>query len=94
MKIKVGTYTAAKGENYGMNALYVQAGSLTVWFSYDTIIAFQDGVEDRVGLSNPAGSTTAKHLGLVCPEYRLAQDDFDKALHAAFDKHGVWIEKD
>lgn len=49
----------------------VDVGSLTLWFSYRTVIAYQDGWETTVVRENDWSNTTGRHLNYV--------DDGDKA---------------
>lgn len=47
------------------NFTVVQVGSLSVWFSYKTPIAFQSGYGSIVVRENEWGPTTGKHLGYI-----------------------------
>lgn len=53
------------GRNYGTHALVVELGGVTVWFSYQTPVAFrvQDG--KRVVRQNDWSTTTGKHLNWI-----------------------------
>lgn len=47
------------------NFTMVQLGSLSVWFSYETPIAFQSGYGRIVVRENDWGPTTGKHLNWI-----------------------------
>lgn len=47
------------------NFTVVQVGSLSIWFSYRTAIAFQSGYQGIVVRENDWGATTGKHLNYV-----------------------------
>lgn len=50
------------------NFTVVQLGNLSVWFSYETPIAFQSGHGRIVVRENEWGPTTGKHIGYVNPD--------------------------
>jgi hypothetical protein len=50
--------------NYGAHSIAISLGNLTVWFSYDTIVAFMDG-HGKVVSENVWGPTTGKHLNEI-----------------------------
>ena len=68
-----------------VNFSLVYVGSLTLAFSYQTIIAFQQGWGSWVVHENDWGPTTGKHLNWVNDEKkgRLPDDEFDAQLRAA-----------
>jgi hypothetical protein len=47
------------------NSACVTIGSLTVWFSYETPIAFQVDGDKRFVRQNEWGPTTGKHLNAI-----------------------------
>jgi hypothetical protein len=51
--------------NYGAHALRTDFGPLSVWFSYQTPIAFQVGGQPRVVRQNDWRQTTGKHLNAI-----------------------------
>jgi len=56
------------------NFHYVELDRITIWFSYETPIAFQVGGNPRVISENVWGKTTGKHLNSL--------DDGDRAAKA------------
>lgn len=48
-----------------VNAMRATIGQITVWFSYDTFVAFKLGGGDPVVCENIWGNTTGKHLNSI-----------------------------
>ena len=67
-----------------VNFTIVYVGSLTLAFSYKTIIGFQMGWESWVLHENVWGPTTGKHLNYLSENKkdRLTSDEFDAQLRA------------
>jgi len=71
------------------NALAFELDGVTVWFSYETPIAFQAIGHESVVRVNAWGPTTAKHLRAIDGGTRTAKadrvpgDDFERMLSAA-----------
>ena len=69
------------------NFTKINIGTTTVWFSYDTPIAFRSSGE-RVVRENIWSTTTGKHLNYIdggtkeAKARRLPSDEFDRALDA------------
>lgn len=66
----IGNYGKYSNGNYGAHTLVVDFGTLTVWFSYQTAVAFQVNGKDRVVRENSWGPTTGKHLSWIEPDKR------------------------
>jgi hypothetical protein len=61
---EIRSYGNYASDNYGAHCLVVQIAGVTVWFSYQTPVAFQaDG--PRVVRENDWGPTTGKHLNWI-----------------------------
>ncbi len=58
------TYGNYSSSNYGAHALQFFCGDLTVWFSYQTPVAFSKHGK-RVVRQNEWGPTTGKHLNAI-----------------------------
>ena len=67
-----------------VNFTIVYVGSLTLAFSYKTIIGFQMGWGSWVIRKNEWGPTTGKHLNYLSDtkETRVESDEFDAQLRA------------
>lgn len=92
--IDISNYGSASSDNYGAHTLRVTMGSLTVWFSYDTPVAFAwEGA--IVVRENPWGPTTGKHLTLIdggskeAKKRRVSGEVFEDALEKALSKFMV-----
>lgn len=59
---RINSYGQYSSDNYGAHCLVVSMGSVTVWFSYKTPIAFHVDGHSRVVHQNDWGPTTGKHL--------------------------------
>ena len=83
-KWNYGNYSS---DNYGANTIAIKMGKRTIYYSYDTVVAFKG--ENSKGKAfncvhmNDWGTTTGKHLNWIdggTKEKRLNDDDFQKAL--------------
>ena len=70
------------------NFTKINVGALTVWFSYETPIAFKVDGHSRVVRENIWSTTTGKHLNAIdggtkeATANRVSSDEFDRALDA------------
>ena len=87
-------YGKYASDNYGVNCLRVDLGAMTLWFSYNTVVAFRsDGA--RPVCENQWGPTTGKHLNWIdggdkdAKKRRLPRDTFEAALAGALADHGL-----
>ena len=62
------TYGNYSSSNYGAHCLRFQVGTLSVWYSYKTPIAFYHPSVGKVIRENEWGPTTGKHLNAVDPD--------------------------
>lgn len=85
---KVSNYGQYSSDNYGAHTLYVDLGSLGLYYSYSTIVAFHDG-HGLVCSENVWGKTTGKHLNWIQPRHDLRVNnlDFDRLLQEAIARH-------
>ena len=56
------SYGQYSSDNYGAHCLRFDWGSVTVWYSYSTPVAFRVDGHNRVVRQNDWGPTTGKHL--------------------------------
>lgn len=69
-----------------VNALVFDLGTMSVWFSYKTPVAFQIGNSDIVVRENNWGPTTGKHLNAIDDgdkKTRIPSQEFEKLLEDA-----------
>lgn len=91
---KIASYGEYKSGNYGAHSLRVDIGTLSLYFSYETVVAFQDtdGLKVR---QNDWSTTTGKHLnwidggGALEKKKRLTSDEFETALSAKLASYGL-----
>jgi len=72
----------AKYSTKTQGGTYVEIGNLTIWFSYQTPVAFQVGGHPRVISVNYWGSTTGGHINDIDPDKskRVKDDEFKARL--------------
>ena len=82
----ISTYGNYSSSNYGAHCLRVTIGNVTVWFSYQTPVAFSVNGSDIVCRHNNWGPTTGKHLNAIEPNHKKRVDsttfevEFSKAM--------------
>jgi len=79
--MKVTGYYHYAGGNYGKNALKVEIGNNSFYFSYKTCIAFTFGGKLYIS-ENLWGPTTGKHLNSIDRDKkkRMKREDFEAKL--------------
>lgn len=88
------SYGDYKSGNYGAHSLRVDIGTLSLYFSYETVIAFQDA-SGLVVRQNDWSTTTGKHLnwidggGTIEKKKRLKSEDFEAQLTAKLASYGL-----
>jgi len=85
------SYGDYASSNYGAHSLEVTVGSLTVYFSYKTPVAFhtpQDGIVCR---QNDWGPTTGKHLNQIQPDKKQRLDSvvFEQRFGSTLARYGL-----
>lgn len=93
MDVSIRTYGQYSSSNYGAHALRVNIGSLALWFSYETIVDFNNGNGARVS-QNDWQSTTGKHLNWIdggneAKKARLPRAQFLKELNECLARHNL-----
>jgi hypothetical protein len=58
----ISSYGQYSSSNYGAHCLRLDFGPITVWYSYDTPVAFHIDGQNRVVRKNDWNRTTGKHL--------------------------------
>ena len=91
MDIGISGYGKYSSDNYGVNSIRLDVGSLTLWFSYKTVIAFQPGWNETFVSENIWGNTTGKHLNWINPDHsiRLDRDEFEAKLEEVLKEHSL-----
>jgi hypothetical protein len=86
-----GTYGNYSG-NYGSHCLYFEIGSLTIYFSYQTIVAFRSPETGLIVTMNDWGPTTGKHLNRIDggdKSSRYARPAFETLLRETLERNGL-----
>lgn len=70
--------------NYGVHTLRFDIGSLALWYSYHTVIAFDHPKTGFKIRENIWGTTTGKHLNWVEPDHsiRIGGAEFEELLQS------------
>ena len=92
MLVKLGSYGNYASDNYSGHCIRLQMGSLTLYFSYKTVVAFCDGNSEMQICENVWGPTTGKHLNWLDAgnkKERIEQSEFKDKLQVVLDKHGL-----
>ena len=78
------TYGNYSSSNYGAHCLRFCVGSLSVWYSYQTPIAFDHPSTGNVIRENDWSTTTGKHLNAIDPDKkkRISGSDFEAKFSA------------
>lgn len=87
----ISNYGEYSSSNYGAHTLRVDVGSLTLWYSYDTVVAFR-GKNGRVVSQNVWGTTTGKHLNWIDggnKSTRIPYDQFVEQLQSYLKELGL-----
>lgn len=90
--VSIHTYGNYSGENYGAHCMRVGIGSLSFWFSYDTVVAFSAPGKGMVVSENCWRSTTGKHLNAIDggnKEGRLPRVKFEESLAETPKEHNL-----
>ncbi len=91
--VRIRNYGEYSSKNYGAHSLEVDIGNLTLYFSYDTVIAFSDGQGRKVS-ENAWGTTTGKHLNWIDggdKKSRLPRKQFEAELNKVLKQHKLVV---
>ena len=85
----VSSYGGYINSNYGVHTLRVSFDGLSLYYSYNTIVAFRNN-HGLVCCENNWGNTTGKHLNMIQSDHkvRLPIDKFEKQLDNALKRYG------
>ena len=78
---RINTYGQYSSGNYGAHCLVVEMNGVTVWFSYQTPVAFRVQGKGLVVRQNDWGPTTGKHLNFIDGGHRggrVNAEEFEK----------------
>lgn len=88
---KIRNYGDYSSDNYGAHTLEVDLETITLYYSYKTIVAYQDREDGLVVSENKWGTTTGKHLNWIDDDHksRKPHSVFTKMLEEALNRHIV-----
>jgi hypothetical protein len=77
---------------HGTNTLMIEMCGVTLWFSYQTVIAFQERGKERRVSQNQWGNTTGKHIAAIeigNKKDRIPREQFMNELNEIMDRKGM-----
>ena len=86
LDVKKWNYGEYSNDNYGANTIAIKLGDRTVYYSYNTVVAFYGknslGEEFDCISENIWGPTTGKHLNFINPnkKLRIPRKEFENKL--------------
>jgi len=86
------SYGQYSSSNYGAHTLCVQVGAISLWFSYQTVVAFSSGFSGRFVSENVWSVTTGKHLNWIDggnKAERVNNQVFDEEFNKVLDHYGL-----
>ena len=85
----IASYGNYASDNYGVNTLKVYIGTLTLYYSYKTIVAYHDYEDGLTVCENIWSVTTGKHLNWINRDKstRVDSDKFDEMLKLSLERH-------
>jgi len=93
LRISFGSYGKYSSDKYAAHCLRIKVGTLTLYFSYKTVIAFSDDAGIVVS-ENCWGTTTGKHLNWIddgCKKGRYKRDKFEQLLEKTLENHNLSV---
>ena len=86
-------YGDYKSDNYGGHSMAIQIGTLYLYFSYDTVVAFEAPMFGFRCCENVWTVTTGKHLNWLEPDKskRIPSEQIDKELASVLKKHKLSV---
>jgi len=84
-------YYPYSSQGYGANALKVNFDNLTLYYSYETVIAYSSPSEGLVCRVNDWSTTTGKHLNQIQADKtkRISGVEFEERLEKELIKFGL-----
>lgn len=88
----VSNYGQYSSDNYGAHTREVKLANITLYYSYDTIVAYRDNKDGLIVSVNQWGTTTGKHLNWIDggdKKSRKSAEDFKVMLESACKRHNI-----
>ncbi|MFH1011786.1 MAG: hypothetical protein V1784_11205 [bacterium] len=87
-------YTSKSEYGSGAHAIRVDVGRLSIWYSYDTVVAIQDGNGALHVSENCWSTTTGKHLNAIDDgdkKSRVPRADFELIVSEILRAHNLQL---
>jgi len=94
MIVSIGTYGNYRSDNYSGHCTRLTLGDLTLYFSYKTVVGFDDGIQGTFVRENDWGPTTGKHLNWLDggdKKGRLPSEAFEQKLKEVLGRRGLVV---
>lgn len=93
MQVRLKSYGEYSSDNYGAHAMQVDVGAIRLYFSYETVIAYNAPGEGLVIRENDWSTTTGKHLNAISRDKsrRISGEAFEAKLEAMLKKHDLQV---
>ena len=92
-KIRKWNYGNYSSGNYGAHTIAIDIGNITLYFSYNTIVAFRSYEHGLVISENNWGRTTGKHLNWINDnkKLRISHEEFEQKLTELLKEHNLIV---
>lgn len=93
VQVRKWNYGNYSSNNYGAHCVAIEVGKLTLYFSYNTVIAFTTLKDGLVISENVWSTTTGKHLNWIneYKQHRISNDEFTEKLNEVLKEHNLNI---
>lgn len=89
---KVSSYGEYSSDNHSAHTRRVELATITLFYSYETIVAYRDDTDGLTVSQNQWTVTTGKHLNWIDggnKKHRKDAETFDAMLEAACKRHNI-----
>lgn len=89
---KISSYGEYSSDNYGAHSRSVELANITLYYSYETIVAYRDTTDGLIVSENCWSTTTGKHLNWIDggnKKSRKPRAEFEAMLSAACERHNI-----
>lgn len=89
---KISSYGEYSSDNYGAHSRRVELANITLFYSYDTIVAYRDAEDGLIVSENQWSTTTGKHLNWIDGGDKKSRKPafvFSEMLAAACKRHNI-----
>ena len=87
--VSVGSYGKYDNQNYGAHTMCVEVGDMTVYFSYQTPVAFRAPGYGLMKSENVWSRTTGKHLRMIGSGNEIPNPEWEKMYQKALSENVV-----